>query len=472
MQGHKVSGAIIGAMYWVPVSELSVHRVRDHFTIKKSGRDYMTKAPTYSETPIYRDGVGEYEGYIGLPIAEGMRLFPCDDYEERLSRGTPFTQWTRKPDPNHPLAAPGQGEFMGLTLEAVQENYATFAQADTGTGKTAVALNTAASLGMSTLVLVPLERLRLQWIRAAMQHLGMKRDDIGEIVGPKCQFRRPLVIGMMKSFAVREYPPEVYSAFGFTIVDEVHNTGADLASRTQGLFNSEAKLALTAGRRKDGGDRVYISQYGAPAFSRSMPGLKTDVLVWTYVSDRPISGDDKPSKLISICYDGKRNRGIAKIVATWHGNGHFPLILVDHVRHAEVLRKALVAAGIPDKKIGMYCGEQEDSGVREKTNKAYLDWVEKHAPVVIATTGMMKEGIDMPRLDRGIDASPNGDLLQGIGRIRRIFTGKERAVWVTPRDFGDKLFEGLFFIRTKGLAALNNVEVHRNVSYKDILAWR
>lgn len=466
MIGHKVPHAIIGAMYWVRLTDIHAHPVRKHFTIEKHGRDFVTKEPTYEQIPIYREGAGEFQGYLGLPLAEGMRLFPCDDPEERLSDGRPFRQgehWHRLPDPNHPLAAPGQAEFMDLTMQAVEDNYAALVKADTGTGKTAVALNTAARLGRSTLVLVPLDRLRKQWIDAAVQHLGMKREDIGEIVGPKCQWGRPLVIGMMKSIAMKDYPPECYSAFGLVITDEVHNTGAQLASRTQGRFNSAHRLALTAtDERKDDGDRVYYSTYGRPAFARSMPALPTDVIGVSYTAKKPVSGKGKAGKLISLAYDFDRNRVITDFAVHWYRNGRYPLFLCDHVRHAEILFKMFQAGGIPDDVIGLYTGEQpNEAGGREKSSKEYLDWCEKRASVVIATYGMMKEGIDMPRLDRGMDVSPREDIVQALGRIRRIYPDKKRALWVTLRDRADKQFEGLYFARTNKLRNLSNVTVHR-----------
>lgn len=475
--GHEVRGAVVGAMYWVPLNQIDAHRVRKHFTIEKHGRDFMTKAPTYSETPIYRMGQGDYAGFIGLPLAEGMRLFPCPDYTEDLSYGTPFlrgTHWHTLPDPNHPLAAPGQAEFMRLAEEAVRENYATLVKADTGTGKTVVALSISAKLGYSTVVKVPLDRLAKQWAKAAIQHLGMDKKDIGYIVGDKCQHDRPLVIAMQKSLAVRTYSPEVYRAFGFEITDEVHNTGAPVASQSQGLFNAAHRLNLSAtDERRDGSHRVYHANAGQPAFERSMPGMPTAVLCINFTTKKGYGDGNKSVKLINLAYDFPRNRIITNTVARWYEQGHYPLILCDHVRHAHILWKMLIKDGVPENKIGFYTGEQpgDETGTRGKSSPDYLEWCEKHATVVIATYGMMKEGIDMPRLDRGMDASPRADLVQALGRIRRIHPGKDRAIWATIRDRGDRDFDGLYFARVQKLSQLENVTIH-HVAADDVPAWR
>ncbi|AHC30483.1 hypothetical protein CC53_gp066 [Rhizobium phage vB_RleS_L338C] len=47
---------------------------------------------------------------------------------------------------------------------------------------------------------------------------------------------------------------------------------------------------------------------------------------------------------------------------------------------------------------------------------------------------MMTEGIDIPRLDAGIDVLPRGDATQLIGRIRRPRPGKPEPVWITLLD--------------------------------------
>ena len=40
------------------------------------------------------------------------------------------------------------------------------------------------------------------------------------------------------------------------------------------------------------------------------------------------------------------------------------------------------------------------------TDQQYLAWCEEHAQVIFATYAMMKEGIDIPRLDAGVEATP------------------------------------------------------------------
>jgi superfamily II DNA or RNA helicase len=267
---------------------------------------------------------------------------------------------------------------------------------------------------------------------------------------------------MMKSVAMREYPPEFYKAFGFVVYDETHNLGAFMSARTQGRFNARYKLAITATDvRRDGGDRVYHSYFGKPAFVRSMQAVDTEVQVLSYTSKKPPTGTKKASKLLALAHDFERNKIISDIARKWYREGHCPLFVTDHVHHAEILYKMFMASGIPENKIGLYTGGQTVDGVMSTTTKEYLDWAEKHASVFIATFGMMKEGIDIPKLDRGMDCTPRSDFEQVLGRIRRAYPGKTKAVWVTIRDRAVKSFEGAYFQRISSVNKLPNITVKK-----------
>ena len=57
-----------------------------------------------------------------------------------------------------------------------------------------------------------------------------------------------------------------------------------------------------------------------------------------------------------------------------------------------------------------------------------------------ATYGMMKEGVDIPRIGFGIDALPKASAVQAVGRARRVYPGKKRAIWVSFIDEQFKTF--------------------------------
>jgi superfamily II DNA or RNA helicase len=460
-----VSFALVADMYWIPVAEVDAHAVRDYFTIKARIQIY-TGQPHVEEQPIpiFKEDAHVRPGLIGVPLAEGERLFPTDEIREELSDGSPFTEWTRLPDPEHPNAAPGQAEFMDLAYAAAQENYSSLLKAETGTGKTVVSLGLAARIGLSTLVLVPTVQLLRQWVQQAEDVLGVPREHIGVVQGEKCQFHKPFVVGMMKSNVMRVYPPEFYHAFGMVIVDELHNTGASTISRTQGLFDARYKIGLTAtDKRRDGADKVYKFYYGEPAFERSMPGIRTTVHAVPFNGPK-IQVNRRDQLLAALAADHKRNKLLTEVAAHWYDQGHDVLMLTEYVDHAYNLQRYLKALGVPEDETGMFTNQKpakKGSKKRVKNKQTYLDWCKAEPAIIIATYGMMKEGLDVPRLNRGMDCLPRAEMEQALGRIRRRIEGKKNAVWMSLWDRNTPKLNGLHYGRMKSISNLANVTIEK-----------
>ena len=80
--------------------------------------------------------------------------------------------------------------------------------------------------------------------------------------------------------------------------------------------------------------------------------------------------------------------------------------------------------------------------------------------VLFATYGLAKEGLDIPRLDRLILASPHRDkatIIQSIGRIERKFENKENPVCYDLVD-DIQYFENMYRTR-KSYYKKNNNEI-------------
>lgn len=107
--------------------------------------------------------------------------------------------------------------------------------------------------------------------------------------------------------------------------------------------------------------------------------------------------------------------------------------------------------GYQDKKSGIYKVRSKSGKVclariehlkKEKTlpvkmvkvGKEELKKVKKDRQIIFATYGMMKQGLDVPRLDAGIDATPRSEGIQVVGRIRRPVPNKRTPIWITIRD--------------------------------------
>ena len=133
-------------------------------------------------------------------------------------------------------------------------------QADPGFGKTNVALELIARLGVTTVILVHKEFLLTQWVRRI--NTWLPNAKVGVVRGSKCDFKdKDIVVAMIESLALEDgnrYPSEFYDWPGLLIVDECHRVSAPTWNPVPMMFSSVLRLGLTATpRRKDGADDVF-----------------------------------------------------------------------------------------------------------------------------------------------------------------------------------------------------------------------
>jgi len=110
----------------------------------------------------------------------------------------------------------------------------------------------------------------------------------------------------------------------------------------------------------------------------------------------------------------ERNNLILDILKKCRDN--YVLVLVDRVNQMNYLRSKLGYGHVIDGKIKKEIREKRIQELREGKEK-----------VLFATYGLAKEGLDIPRLDRLVFASPHRDkatIIQSVGRIERKFENK------------------------------------------------
>src|SRR3989304_3427418 len=93
-----------------------------------------------------------------------------------------------------------------------------------GFGKTILAIKTIALLKKKALVLVNKEFLMEQWIDKIQEFTDAK---VGILQQKKIEVDgRDIVVAMLHSVCMINYPPEIFSQFGFVIIDEVHHVAS------------------------------------------------------------------------------------------------------------------------------------------------------------------------------------------------------------------------------------------------------
>ena len=126
-----------------------------------------------------------------------------------------------------------------------------------GRGKTVMALKLIEQLQTKTLVIVHKSFLLDQWIERIEQFLPGAR--VGKIQGQIIDIEnKDIVIGMLQSLSMKEYPQSMFKSFGFTIVDECHHISSEVFSRSLLKIVTKYVLGLSATmQRKDGLTRVF-----------------------------------------------------------------------------------------------------------------------------------------------------------------------------------------------------------------------
>jgi superfamily II DNA or RNA helicase len=433
------AAALLHGWLYVPLQEIGT---RDDLERLKLQLRHQPRAKDGEEPPppvhLYR----EEDNYLLVPRAYGLQRFQHLPVEDWTSLGEEMQPVSKRPNPHHPRVRDpvAQAKFMA-DLIAGAHTFQTFtASAATGSGKTVCALNMAAELGRKTIVLTHLERLLFQWRDEIIDKLGVDPDRIGIVQGPRCEWEgKDFVLGMLHTMNLRGYPPEFYDAFGTMIVDEVHKVGTTFFAPTIPMFPARYKLGLSATmKRKDSGEKVFMWHLGPVRVVSTAEALPMKVYTIPYRNDsyrNPMKNSQKHGGMMkALTLDPRRNMLIADRILKFHQAGRQALIISDSVLHLQKLMELSEKMGVPRSSMGQFTAEIVVDGKKRKQKALALSIVKDNASLIFATYGMMTEGIDIPRLDAGIDATPRSSATQLVGRIRRPVPGKKEPVWITLRD--------------------------------------
>tara|TARA_R100000808_G_scaffold512_2_gene2693 strand:+ start:12670 stop:14079 length:1410 start_codon:yes stop_codon:yes gene_type:complete len=456
--------ATLSTMYWINRSGFSPDALED---IKKELTINPKPSPMDTEPPLPIPQYIEEEYKIGVPVAYGISRWGESGFIKDLSVGEEF-KVRRLPDPNNPKAPPRQAEFFRDMVDSLVTEYAVLAVAPTGSGKTVAVLNAIGTLGKTALVVVPTKVLAEQWKQEAMRHLGMEEEEIGILSGASKDrdlWDKNLVIAVIHNLFMKEWPQRFYDSFGFVAWDEAHKLGARVFASTMTLFNPLYRIAVTATeKRKDGGDSLYLDYFGKPKVVASSKALDCNcwVVPFEHIGDKhkwieKCKSNVKPLKYLSNL--SERNALITRLACRLYDEGRELLIITKFIDHAELLGELLASSGIPVEDIGYFCGnskgKKKGGNKRPKATLDYLEGIKKDCPVILATYSMMKEGVDIPRLDAGIEALPSPDNIQAVGRVRRPLESKRKPLWFSISDKGIPLFEAYTRVRLKGFQSTN-----------------
>lgn len=291
-----------------------------------------------------------------------------------------------------------------------------------GRGKTVIALKIISELKKKTLVIVHKGFLLNQWIERIQQFLPTAR--VGKIQGQVIDIEnKDIVIGMLQSLSMKEYPSTMFDSFGLTIVDECHHISSEVFCRSLQKIVTQYTLGLSATmQRKDGLTKVFKMFLGDIVYSEERESTD-QVLVKAiqYVVDNPDFNE--------MCYDYRGNPAYSTMISKlcgFNGRSEFILeviqkelkekedqqimILAHNKTLLTYLHDAIAHRNIAEGSVGYYVGGMKETELKKSETRK----------IIIATYAMAAEALDIKTLTTLVLATPKTDIVQAVGRILRV----------------------------------------------------
>ena len=377
-------------------------------------RPYIPGSPVNNNVktfPAYRESVQKYylPRYFGeehFGAAKEMKLAEGDDISVAFNGELREHQWGPVNSYLDKVRATSTGGGGLLDLPCAF-------------GKTSLSLYILSQLKKKTLVLVHKEFLFNQWIERIQQFLPGAR--IGKIQGQVIDIEdKDIVLGMIQSLSMKEYPPSVFESFGLTIIDEVHHISSEVFSNTLFKLVTKYMLGLSATmNRKDGTSKIFKMFLGEVVFKENRKQDHPVVVraVEYKIDDEEFNeivydfrGNPQFSTMITkLCNYNRRSEFILQVLGDMlRENPNQQVMILAHNKSLlKYLYDAIAARNIAS--VGYYVGGMKEAALKESESKK----------VIIATYSMAAEGLDIKTLTTLIMATPKTDIEQSVGRILR-----------------------------------------------------
>lgn len=473
--------AILQGAMRIPVEHIDVGRVKTQLT--------YSVQPLAEEEPVEVQGYYVDGDFLCVPRQFGLRL--CSQlqipFEDETSQGEEVI-FPQVPDPRDYQIQP-----LEEIKEAFTDSYDVVFRAHTGWGKTIGSLLVAAWSGQTVLIVVDQENLKDQWLEVLTDPklFGFQPDEIGEIQGPRCDYKgKAVTIAMVQTLSQRTLPADAYDYFGFVIWDEFHVFGAPTFQLVLMQFSATYRLGVSATpRRRDALQKALDNNMGKVRVAADKEHNESAVYILRNPTVYSFYGNvsKMTGRIISeVVDDGDRNMMLVDVILRLYETGRDVLVLSERVEHLQMIADMMHYLGVPDEEVGMYTGYtpqwrlQKDAtpkklprGIhrewdgekqcyvsapftpvtfavkQKKTPKAVLAAILKSCGIVLATYGKFTKGVDAPRLAAGVDITPRSQAEQAQGRILREQRDKLQPIWVTVVDEQNYRFHHSFLQRAK-----------------------
>lgn len=386
--------------------------IKDQRLIKEelNVRPFIPGSPIPSPTyPVYRESSQKYY----LPRYYGLKNYGDPD-ENRLPKGDDIN-----------IAFQGdlrdyQDHIVEVYKKSAHSVGGGLLEIPCGRGKTVIALKIISELKKKTLVIVHKGFLLNQWIERISQFLPEAK--VGRIQGQILDIEgKDIVIGMLQSLSMKEYPDSIFHQFGLTIVDECHHISSEVFCRSLQKIITRYTLGLSATmQRKDGLTKVFKMFLGEIVYSEERES--TDSVL---VKAIQFVTDDK--EFNEMCYDYRGSPAYSTMISklcAFNNRSEFILkvlskelaiapeqqimVLAHNKNILTYLHDAIAHRQIAT--VGYYVGGMKEPALKKSET----------CQIIIATYAMASEALDIKTLTTLVLATPKTDIVQAVGRILRV----------------------------------------------------
>ena len=313
--------------------------------------------------------------------------------------------------------------------------------------------------------------------------------NVGVVQQDRCDFRgKKVIIGMMPSLVRRAYPRELYEYIAAMFIDEVDVCAAPVLSDFLRILKPHTLIGMTATEKAGPAKKIIRAHLGPPAIVSKQKMKEPKAFILRINREQELYLAERPPYINQLARMEWRQDLLATLVyKRGIERGRQIVMLSDRVSQLQNIKKRLILMGMDPEIFGLFVGEYESDNFRvfvkaEKPNgdvysPRILDlfksrkvartfaenWLkargltevsirverERVTPteeeydyikstetvsVIGATYGKFARGINIPRLDMGVELSPRSDLRQAVGRVLRDLPGKRTPEWYALYD--------------------------------------
>ena len=419
--------------YRIPKPE-NPHHIKGILTVKPYVPSVFVKPQFVPRYKVFQ----ESQDHLYVPKHYGIQNFGPYAVSTRDVQQTPDEFWEFTGS-LRPIQMPVVDSFLK------PEPHDGIISLQTGGGKTVCALYIASQLKLPTLVLVHNTFLRDQWLERIGAFLPNAR--IGRVQGETLEIEdKDIIVAMLQSLSMKDYPPATFKPIGLVIVDECHHIASEAFSQSIPKITSKYMLGLSATPERKDRLMHVINWFLGPMLYKSDTADKIDEKVKVeYFEFEPPNKEfnevilnDAGVMFTSLMINKvveyePRNRFLVEILKdVFQEKERQILVLSDRVEHTKVLFEML-----PPEIQAESCILGRDVKAEQRAL-----WCSTKR-ILIATYSMCSEGFDVSTLNTLLIATSRPSVDQIVGRILRV-DKKNRKVDPLILDVVDPAFRRQF----------------------------